>query len=216
MKGFQMPIKIKPLFYLLAILLLSSCFRQSPPTQAIDSTDATTARAVKVVIPQPITPDYVPTLKLGLQLSFGEAMNQTSVQTSFGLFSGEYKPNANPAKYEKLELSSVCNGTWRVKNKNPFPLSFTWEIFKGTESGLGVVAANGEAYFYTGLRTGQGKNRARLYVSGKHQRDEDSKDIACTTQPFDFSWSSDSKTLLVLPTTPLVPNAIYTVVLSTQ
>ena len=147
-----------------------------------------------------------------IQITFDNAVNKASVESAFNLFAGTYDPSSNPATWNKLRLTSMCDGTWRVSNSNAAPLSFTWDIYGKGDKGVGVVPASGDVFFYAP----KGANTVRLFVSGKSQQVKAANTNACGTKPFSFTWSSGDSSVAVSPGEGLVSEQAYTAVLSTN
>jgi hypothetical protein len=139
--------------FVLLCLTLSACFRQPAPSDASISTNAgliastlptngaTNVRGQKVTI------------------NFSEGMDKTSVERGFTLYAGKYDPATNPSTFAKLQLTAMCNGRWRARNPNAFPLSFNWDVYNGNEKGIGVVPANADVLFYSSV----GSKTVRLF-----------------------------------------------------
>jgi hypothetical protein len=81
----------------------------------------------------------------------------------------------DPPSYVKLRLTSMCSPdpasyrVWRVRNENPYPVAFTWDVYGAGQSGAGTAPAAvcgvpGQAYFNT--NTVSGPNTTRLFVGG--------------------------------------------------
>jgi hypothetical protein len=117
-------------------VVLQASSVSSPGGIVVLSSDPT-ANAFNVFPKSPIT------------LTFNAEMNRSSVERSVSLFPGQYDPASNPPNLAKLNLTSMCNGRWRVQNPNAVPVSFKWDVYKKPEQGVGVVPANGEALFQT-------------------------------------------------------------------
>ena len=145
-------------------------------------------------------------------LTFSQAMNRSTVETAINLFPGSYDPATNPTIFNKLQLTSVCDGKWRVRNPNSFPLSFRWLIVNTTTKGVGVVPGNSDVFFYTPT----GPNSVRVLVGTQGQQTKTTNLIACTGAPFTFTWNSTSKTVKFKSTETLQTNTRYTLVVSTS
>jgi pimeloyl-ACP methyl ester carboxylesterase len=76
---------------------------------------------------------------------------------------------------QKLKLTSMCSPNppsyrvWRVRNSNPFPLNFTWDVYGTVQTSSGTVPAMsgsmpGEITFQT--TTVAGSNTVRIFVNG--------------------------------------------------
>ncbi|MCG8351712.1 MAG: hypothetical protein MI924_28420 [Chloroflexales bacterium] len=63
---------------------------------------------------------------------------------------------------EKLNLTSMCDGRWQVRNKNDYDITFSWDVYHRSESGSGVAKANDDVLFHTS----QGSKTVRLFVNG--------------------------------------------------
>jgi hypothetical protein len=165
----------------------------------------------------------------GINISFDQPVNRASVERSINIFDGEINPALNPKKITKLGLTSMCNGTWRVRNANTSPIAFTWDIRKdseredndehddddkhrkGLEQGTGMVPANADVM----LQTSNGPHSLRLLVGNKKQQSKHATRTACTSSPMTFAWAADSKSVVASPKTALVLNKTYSVVVST-
>ncbi|NJO81584.1 MAG: hypothetical protein HC828_01665 [Blastochloris sp.] len=60
-----------------------------------------------------------------------------------------------------LQLTSICNGTWRIRNSNPYSVRYAWDVYGTSEAG-GDIAASGDTFFTT---TG-GSQTVRIFVNG--------------------------------------------------
>lgn len=189
---------------LLIILVLGGC-TLNPPSTPQEELDA-----LAVVSTTPITGGTVLPNE-SVSLTFSQTMDRSSVETAINLFPGKYDPTANPTSFSKLQLTSMCDGKWRVRNPNSFSLSFTWNIADTTTKGLGVVAGNSDVFFYTP----KGANRARVLVNAQLQQARTTNLTACSGTPFAFTWSSNSKIVSFKATEALV-SGHYTVVVSTS
>jgi hypothetical protein len=181
---------------------LSGCglFQPPPPVDSKPDADAITdpivlqAQAVSspgginVVTSDPTANAYNVFPGASFTINFNASMNRPSVERAVSLFPGQYEA-ASPATFGKLNLTSMCNGRWRVQNPNAFPLSFRWDTYKKPEAGVGVVPANGEALF----QTSRGEKTVRLYVGNAQQSVKASNGKSCPDQLFSFTWSTDSK-----------------------
>ena len=193
-------------FLILLSLLLASCGRNSPvpepeaslETQAVISTSPANG-ATDVTSNAPV------------QITFDQAMDRASVESAFSLFPGTYNPSSNPSTWNKLLLTSMCDGTWRVRNENAFPLSFTWDIYGQGVKGVGIAPASSDVFFYTP----KGSNTVRLFVNGKQQQLKATNPNPCEAAPSAFSWSDDGKTVTYKPIGGLA-NGPYTVVVGTS
>ncbi len=146
----------------------------------------------------------------GIRLTFTDAMNKSSVEMGVSLFPAAYDSNGNPSQFTKLQLTAMCNGRWRVRNPNAVPISFTWDIYKTTEKGVGVAPANSDVFFYTTT----GSKTARVFVGTQQQQVKASNSSACTGPAFAFSWDG-STSVTVTPAQALLPETDYTLVIST-
>jgi hypothetical protein len=190
--------------------MLSSCFRSAPPQPVQEEITPQSILATK--------PANGGELALGTDISvtFNEAMNTASVERAINLFPGVYNPATNPASFTKLQLTAMCDGKWRVRNTNAFPVSFNWDVYKESELGVGVVPGNSDVFFYSSLRPKTGNKTVRLFVGTQQQQVKASNNDVCTgNQPFTFSWSTDAKTVKFKPTDALADGKAYTVVIST-
>lgn len=60
-----------------------------------------------------------------------------------------------------LQLTSMCNGRWRVRNSNAYPVAFSWDVYTSSEAGRGV-ATSGDSFF----SSSGGSQTVRLFVNG--------------------------------------------------
>jgi Bacterial Ig-like domain len=189
-------------------VVLSACVQPPVPTQETVEVQAITAT-------QPANGATNASATSPVQLTFNQAMNKPTVEQAVTIFTGLYDPAANPSTFTKLQLTAMCDGKWRVRNPNPFPISFTWDIYKGNELGGGVVLGNGDAFFYSSPRPQTGNKTARLFVNNQQQQVKASNNTACTgAAPYTFAWSNDA-TVNITPTEPFAAGTAYTVVVST-
>ncbi|RIH78721.1 Lamin Tail Domain protein [Calidithermus terrae] len=147
-----------------------------------------------------------------VSVTFDEAMDADPTQTAVSVFPGRYDPASNPASFDRLRLSSVCNGKWRVRNPNPQPISFSWDVFRTPQKGVGVVPAGGEVFFYTSRGM---PGTTRIFVGGVQQDVKAAFPGACPPREEQFAWSADSATLSLTPAQPFAEASTYTVALST-
>jgi hypothetical protein len=154
--------------FILVSGLLASCFTVAPPSQPTLEPAA---------LPIALSAFYY---NGKITIDFSQTMDRTTVQRAFALYAGIYNPSANPAKFTKLQLTSMCNGKWRVRNPNGVPISFTWDVYKGAEKGIGVVPSNSDSFFYTDARPNTGNKTARLYVNDKHQQTKAANPAPCS------------------------------------
>jgi hypothetical protein len=183
--------------------LLSACNRQ--PAKAAE----TILEKLATVSSNPANGTTVsPTTPI--VLTFDTAMNPQSVQDASALYVGNYSAVTNPTTWTNLQLTAMCDGRWRVRNSNAFPLAFTWDVYGKTEKGLGVAAPSGDTFFYTS----KGSKTVRLFVNNKQQGVKASNSTVCTDAPFTFVWNADNTSVTITPNTPLLPLTTYTFVLS--
>jgi hypothetical protein len=149
----------------------------------------------------------------GISINFDQAVDRASIERAVNVFEGEINHDINPTpnQFTKLGLTSMCNGYWRVRNPNTVPISFTWDVFKTTENGAGVVQANSDTFFTSSLNA----DTIRVHVNNKQQQVKAKNSAACTSSPMTFAWAADSKSVVASPKTALVLNKTYSVVVST-
>ena len=147
-----------------------------------------------------------------VQVSFTTAMNQVSVQQSINIYSGSYSEAGNPATFQKLQLTSMCNGQWRVRNPNAQAISFQWDIYNTTEKGVGVAIPSGDTF----LQTTTGSNTFRLFVASVSQAVKATNSAACSNSSnlYGFIWTS-AQTVQVTPVAALQGGKAYTLAVST-
>jgi hypothetical protein len=154
-----------------------------------------------------------------ITINFAQAPVKALIEKAFSLTPGMY--NTNPA--QKLTLTSMCASRWRVRNPNINDLVvFTWDVYKTTQLGSGIVPGGADVYFQT---TG-GTETARVFVNGVQHSLKANNPTVCTgSTPSDVpgavtgtkNWSTDGKTFTFQPTPPtnssntaLNPGASYT------
>lgn len=95
-----------------------------------------------------------------------------------------------PPNMARLRLTSLCSPNpasyrvWRVRNTNPYPVPFTWDVYNTAQQGSGVVpAANGstpgEVMFQT-ITVPNSPNTTRVFVSGAQQDVKASTTTQCS------------------------------------
>jgi PKD repeat protein len=188
-------------------LILSACFRQVPPKEEL-GTQALPA-LIAAITPADNATGLTPLDSITIQ--FTSAMNKTTVERSISVYTGKYNLANNPTTFTKLQLTAMCNGKWRVRNPNTFPLSFTWDVYNTTEKGVGVVPGNTDVFFYTST----GSKTVRVFIGTQQQQVKASNATTCTDAPFTFAWNADSKSVTITPNQPLAENTDVTVALST-
>lgn len=190
---------------LLILLFLASCVmpgNEAPTKESLNS--------LAVVSTVPASGGVIATQQ-SLSLTFADAMNRATVETAISIFPGKYDPAKNPTTFLKLQLTSMCNGKWRVRNPNMFALSFSWDIYNSSTKGVGVVPGNSDVFFYTAT----GSNTVRVFVGSQQQQVKATNTTTCTGAPFTFTWSADSRTVGFKPTEALAVDKEYTLVVST-
>jgi hypothetical protein len=133
------------------------------------------------------------------QIGFNARVKRGSVERAVSLFAGKYDPSGNPSTFAKLNLTSMCDGQWRVRNSNAFPISFQWDVYKKREQGVGAVPANGEAFF----ETSRGEKTVRLFVGNVQQSVKASNKIQCSSPLFYFNWAEDRRSVTITPASRL-------------
>jgi hypothetical protein len=150
-------------------------------------------------------------LTSSFQFEFSKSMDQVNTETAYALYPGFYNPAANPATFTPLNLTSMCNGKWRVRNPNTAPISFQWDGYGTAERGVGVVAGSSDVFFNSNLG-----DTVRLFVGTKQQSAKASNSTTCGPRDFTANWSPNSKNLTVQPNTPLEAGKDYTLILNTN
>jgi Carboxypeptidase regulatory-like domain len=152
-------------------------------------------------------------------ITFAQAPVKAVIEKAFSLTPGMY--NTNPA--QKLTLTSMCASRWRVRNPNINDLVvFTWDVYKTTQVGSGIVPGGADVYF----QTVGGTETARVFVNGvQHSLKANNPSVCTGSTPSDVpgavtgtkNWSTDGKTFTFQPTAPtnssntaLNPGASYT------
>lgn len=189
--------------------LLVSCFTSAPPDQSKLSPTALPVALSAFYYDGKITVD------------FSRTMDRATVEKAFALYPGIYNVRANPATFTKLQLTSMCNGKWRVRNPNAAAISFTWDLYKTTVKGLGVVPGNSDVFFYTPT----GAYTARVFVGQQQQQVKASNPTPCptpsaiaaqnvTNAPFVFAWSNNDQTVIITPSQGFTSGTLYTTTLN--
>jgi WD40 repeat protein len=99
-------------------------------------------------------------------------------------------PPPTPASLQRLRLTSVCSADltvirrWRVRNSNPYEVTFTWDVYHTTQTGtLTIPAANGgtpaEVFFET-QTVPNTSNTVRIFVDDAQQDVKASSGAVCT------------------------------------
>jgi hypothetical protein len=146
-----------------------------------------------------------------VKVQFNVPMNQPSVTRSINIYKGSYDATASlPANFQKLQLTSMCDGRWRVRNANTQPVSFQWDVYNTTQKGVGVAAGAGDTLF----QSTTGSNTLRLFVNGALQNTKATNPAACVDNLYSFAWS-DSRTVQVTPNLALEAGKAYTLAVST-
>ncbi len=146
-----------------------------------------------------------------VQVQFNVPMNQPSVERSVNVFPGTYDVNTNPSSFQKLQLTSMCNGQWRVRNPNAQPMSFQWDVYGKTEKGVGVAAPSSDTF----LQSTMGSNTLRVFVGAALQNTKATNPAACSSNLYGFAWT-DSRTVQVTPVAALQANKPYVLAVSTS
>ena len=203
------------------LVVLVAC-NQTPSPQAVEQETSTgdpailTARVLaspgglEVISSKPAANSYDVFPGASISLEFSSSVNGNSAQAAISLFVGRYDPNSNPSIFTKLNLTSMCDGQWRVRNPNGFPVSFNWDVYKTPERGVGVVPPNADAYF----QSSTGQNTVRLYVGTVQQSVKAANNTKCSSQSFPVSVRPEGKTLIVSPNREL-GSGEHTLVVST-
>ncbi len=145
-----------------------------------------------------------------VQVQFNVSMNQPTVERSINMYPGSYDPATNPASIQKLQLTSMCDGQWRVRNPNAQPVSFQWDVYGKTEKGVGVAVPSGDTFF----NSTKGGNTLRVFVGSALQNTKATNPAACTNTLNSFAWT-DSRTVQVTPSVALQAGKAYTLAVST-
>lgn len=140
-----------------------------------------------------------------------------SIQTSSDTFEFAVQPNGQALAYlsdsgveinsvvqqSQLRLTSLCSPSpdtirvWRVRNTNPDPVDFTWDVVGTDQTGFATVPGGsvdnpGEVTFETVAV--DGPNTTRIFVNGEQQDVKASTPDACepdipyTVQPLSVCW----------------------------
>ena len=144
-----------------------------------------------------------------ITINFDQAMDRASVERSVNIFPGEYA-TTSPTFSQKLVLTSMCNGTWRVRNPNTAPVAFTWDRYGGQEKSASISKASGDTLFQSSL----GTSTVRIFVNNVLHQTKASSHDACAANLYSFAWSADSKSVTVTPSTPLEVGKTYSTAIS--
>ncbi len=147
-----------------------------------------------------------------VKVLFSIPMNQPSVERSTNIYQGSYDAATNPLSFQKLQLTSMCNGQWRVRNPNTQAISFNWDVYGKTEKGLGVAAPSSDTFFQSTL----GSNTVRTFVGSDLQQTKatNPNPASCSSNLYSFTWSS-SNTVQVTPNVSLKKGQPYTLAVTT-
>ena len=152
-------------------------------TEALRSAKASDALRVVSTSPAGDAANIAPGTPL--QVTFDQTTDRDAVERSLNVFPGAYTPDANPRKkFKKLKLTAMCDGKFRVQNRNDVPIAFAWDLYKGKAEGVGTVPAKSEVAFYTPFRPKKGNKTVRVFVNGKSQQAKaQKKKKTCTDTP---------------------------------
>jgi hypothetical protein len=176
----------------------------------LNATSLESQGGIKVLSSEPTQDAAYVSTEAPFVVSFNTPVKRSLLERGVNLFSGRYDTRANPQGFQKLNVTSICNGRWRVTNPNSAPISFKWDIYKSLEQGIGVVPPQSDVL----LQTNKGSKTFRLFVDAAAQSVKASNNKPCTTPMFGFVWDADGKKVEIKPLTAMNPGT-YTLTLST-
>jgi hypothetical protein len=209
-----------PLVGITSLLVIAGCAQNPIPLQPTNADDplftaqsSLNALAPSLSVTRVSPPDGATNVfeTSPITLTFSAPVDRVAVEQSASIFPGQYSPRAfPPSLFSKLNLTSMCDGRWRVQNPNASPVSFQWDIYGTPEQGLGVVPANAEVYFYSS----KGTRTSRLFVKGNQRSVKAQNPAPCSTALGQFIWSADSTAVTLVPAEKMTVGN-YTLVVST-
>jgi murein DD-endopeptidase MepM/ murein hydrolase activator NlpD len=176
----------------------------------LNATSLESQGGIKVLSSEPTQDAAYVSTEAPFVVSFNTPVKRSLLERGVNLFLGRYDTRANPQGFQKLNVTSICNGRWRVTNPNSAPISFKWDIYKSLEQGIGVVPPQSDVL----LQTNKGSKTFRLFVDAAAQSVKASNNKPCTAPMFGFVWDADGKKVEIKPLTVMNPGT-YTLTLST-
>lgn len=187
------------------------------PTQQPQFTDLPSAIPNAAVAS--ITPEANASVSPGsrpITLRFTAPMNASGVEAAFSFLPGVYTTNIGT---QKLTLTAMCNGRWRVRNPSASTVVFTWDVFNTTQKGSGIAPGNADVFF----TTTPGQKTVRVFVGGALHNTKAANTNACTTTipavpgrlPGTFAWTTPSEVVFT-PAQPLSSDQAYSVFLALE
>jgi hypothetical protein len=192
---------------LAALSLVTACGLFQPPdaTPQVSSVEVV-QNQVRLQAGNPaITPGTT-----ALKVQFNVPVNQLSVERSLNIYKGTDDLATNPTSFQPLQLTSMCNGRWRVRNPNAQPISFQWDVYNKTEKGVGVAAPNADTLYQSTL----GSNTVRVFVGNTLQQTKATNPASCSGNLYNFNWS-DARTVQIASVAPLEVWKPHTLAVST-
>jgi len=200
------------LITLLTLTLIGCGLFQPPPSET---------QSQEVTLPAPITSGLVssvsPSTGAGgiapnttVTVSFNGSVDQASAIRGFAVLPGIYTTNIG---MQKLTLTAMCNGRWRVRNPSTSTVVFTWDVYNTAEKGSGIVPASADVFFTTTL----GQKTVRVFVAAGLHNTKAANTTTCTSPQPDFPgklagdlvWSGNALTFT--PAQSLLSRQAYTV-----
>jgi Carboxypeptidase regulatory-like domain len=197
--------------------VLSACglFQPAPTQPVVQQPQYTNLPgAIPNTMVSSITPtayDVVGANTNAITVQFAQPVVPSTVEAAFSFLAGVYTTDLGT---QKLTLTAMCNGRWRVRNPTASRAVFTWDVYKTSEKGSGIVPGNSDVFFTT--TTGQ--KTVRVFVNGVQHNTKAANTNACSgSVPVlpgklsgTFTWSSATE-MTFTPTQPLSSGQAYTV-----
>ncbi|NJK43206.1 MAG: hypothetical protein HC933_02130, partial [Pleurocapsa sp. SU_196_0] len=158
-----------------SVLVACGLFQPTPPT----------TQPREVTLPAPITSSLVSSVtpaagqtgvavNAGVTLQFTGSVDHTLAERTFAVLPGVYTTNIGT---QKLTLTAMCNGRWRVRNPATSTVVFTWDVYKTSEKGSGIVPGNSDVFF----TTTPGQKTVRVFVGGAQHNTKAANTNTCTS-----------------------------------
>ena len=200
----------------LSLMFLLQACGGSPPPNPVDAEADLGLTELAILDFQPAADATDVSPSAAITVGFDAAQDRGKVEAGFALLPGSV--TANPNGLSKLQLTSMCNGKWRVRNPNSGSVVYRWDVYNTSIKGSGVVPAGADVYFYTPL-----SKTVRLFIGSKQQQSKASNPAACDETAPDtavpgavagsFAWNEDSTRLTFQPAAALGEYALYSFVL---
>ncbi len=198
-------------FVLSVTLVACGLFQpQSPQTTPSATTFPPTITSNQVLAVSPTAASVGVAPNSSVQLTFAAGVDRVAAQAQFVLLPGVYTTNIGT---QKLTLTAMCNGRWRVRNPAAATVVFTWDVYNTAEKASGIVPGGSDVFF----TTSSGQKTVRVFVGGALHNTKAANTNACSGTPADVpgklagtsAWNGDAFTFT--PNLPLSSQQAYTV-----